>query len=365
MGAAKSILFFTSILIITGLLTAGSVKAVDSWPVSASHNGCPYGDKTIVNLRVANRSQSGGPVKTPLAGAEVRVFDTNSPYFRIVAGSKHPKKYLYGTIFEASKRVPAGLMGNCTTDSSGACLIGENYTGDFLVITGYYDTETNTRVYAGKYKGVGNFVDTDGDGFKDLATREFTFTKTYDRKGNIIYRGSTRIVIPGSYLEILVPESTIWESDRSVYPLVFDSDSTWSIEVCADMLSPGYEITGVYDENGNPVPYERCMQTFVAGETRMLAFEVEGTGSKEPTFKALIKVAGPEGNKATEVIFVEDVRMSTFEESLAEAEKAGRGAIGKSPLITGFTTMEAAEAFFVIALIAVLLAVLGRRKIVR
>ncbi len=58
-------------------------------------------------------------------------------------------------------------------------------------------------------------------------------------------------------------------------------------------------VVGAYDENGALASSSSCMQTFVSGETKVVAFEVVDVGSPEPVLGALLTVEH-EG-KVTEV----------------------------------------------------------------
>ncbi len=58
-------------------------------------------------------------------------------------------------------------------------------------------------------------------------------------------------------------------------------------------------IVGVYDENGDLVSDDSCISTFVSGETKVVAFEVEDVGSPDPLLNAVLQIEH-EG-KVTEV----------------------------------------------------------------
>ncbi len=52
-------------------------------------------------------------------------------------------------------------------------------------------------------------------------------------------------MVTGSYLEVVYAEYAIWEEDVTsyIYPYIFISDSTWTVDLCAEVLA-GYEIVG-------------------------------------------------------------------------------------------------------------------------
>jgi uncharacterized repeat protein (TIGR01451 family) len=287
----------------------GVFDADDACPTTmgmADRQGCPVGDSNTVTLHVVNQPKSSsacggrGSCKSPVEGAEVRVFDRNDPSFQAEYGTKNPNGSIYDEVFEND----IGRVGACETDAAGQCTAGEETTGDYLVIVKFITADTNPDtgepfvVYTGKPKSGGDFVDTDGDGLGDFATKEFQIIKVIRKKdGSIQFSGGSKTVVTGSYLEIVYPQFAVWENVAAgyVYPFIFTSDSDWAVDVCAQ-VPEGYEIVGVYDENGNLVSDSQCQQTFVSGETRVVAFEVVETGSPEPQLSASLTLRGPHGN---------------------------------------------------------------------
>lgn len=101
----------------------------------------------------------------------------------------------------------------------------------------------------------------------------------------------------GSLLTILSPEQAEWDttSNSYLYPFIFTSDSNWNVDVCAQ-VPVGYDIIGVYDAQGQLVQNNNCMQTFVTGETKVIAFEVAKTGSPPSwNFNAKLNFITPKG----------------------------------------------------------------------
>jgi hypothetical protein len=267
----------------------GVLDVDDACPVTPGlpdRQGCPVGDANTVTLHVVDQAKSGacpggaGSCKSPVAGAEVRVFDRNDGAFQAAYGGKNPNGSLYGTIFEAGTAQIAG----CTTDASGQCTAGEETTGDYLAIVKYVDSGTGKTVYTGKPKSPEDFVD-------GVATKEFQILKVIRKDGSVQYSGGSKTVVSGSYLEIVYPEFAVWEDVAAgyVYPFIFTSDSDWGVDVCA-YVAKGYAIVGVYDENGTLISDSRCTQTFVTGETKVVAYEVVDVGSPEPKLDARLKV---------------------------------------------------------------------------
>ena len=171
-------------------------------------------------LHTVNLGQ-GPSTKVPLENVDVRVFDRNSPDFQAVAGGKNPDGSMYGVIFETSEEFPGsvGLVGACQTDTNGVCYAGEAQTGDYLVIIRYKDTINGKTVYVGRPKGPGDF---DENG---IAEKEFQIMKVLKKGVFQGYRGGKKMLVTGSLLEMITPESAIWEGTQSVYPFIFTSDS--------------------------------------------------------------------------------------------------------------------------------------------
>jgi hypothetical protein len=291
--------------------TIADNKTVDQCPDYSGDvggTGCPYADKNIVTLHKVNLG--GGPsTKEPLKMAAVRVFDRNNSDFLTAAGKSNPDGSKYGIIFEANK----GFVGECITDSNGLCYVGERTTGYYLVIVKYYDPETEKTVYVGSPKDPSDFNSS------GIATKEFQIMKVFRNGVFQEYRGGSKMVVTGSILEIITPESAVWEGTGSIYPFIFTSDSNWSVDVCASVPT-GYEIVGVYDANGNLVESSECAQTFVSGETKAVAFEVVETGSPEPSLDATLTMTSPKGKKVNKALKAQDIRRKSFDDELGKAK---------------------------------------------
>ena len=63
----------------------------------------------------------------------------------------------------------------------------------------------------------------------------------------------------------------------------------WTVDVCA-AVPQGYQIVGVYDIDGNLIASNDCIQTGVAGETKVIAFEVLDMQSPPPHLSAKLKI---------------------------------------------------------------------------
>ena len=122
-----------------------------------------------------------------------------------------------------------------------------------------------------------------------------------------------------SHTGSLAGGSAIWEGVHSVYPFIFTSDSDWTVDVCARVPS-GYSIVGVYDENGDLIPSAECIQTFINGESKGVAFEVQEIGSPEPYLDATLNIETPKGKKVKKKIKTYDIRKKTFKAKLKEAK---------------------------------------------
>jgi hypothetical protein len=291
----------------------GVFDADDACPTTmgmADRQGCPVGDHNIVDLHIVDQAKSeacpdgGGSCKEPLPDAEVRVFDRNDADFQMVYG-KNPKGAIYDQVFENQ----IGQIATCTTGTSGQCTAGEETTGDYLVIVRFVTSDVNPStgkpfvVYTGKPKSPQDFDET------GLASKDFQILRVIRKNGSVQYSGGSKTVVTGSYLEIVYPDFAVWEDVAAgyVYPFIFTSDSDWTVDVCAQ-VPEGYDIVGVYDENGDLVSDSQCRQAFVSGETKVVAFEVMETGSPEPGLSASLTLGGPHGNVQALKVEVPGVR---------------------------------------------------------
>ena len=305
---------------------------------SGSFQGCPYGDKSMVTLHTVNLG-GGASTKAPLSGVEVRIFDRNNADFQAVAGSKNPSGELYGVVFEAD----AGRIGRCTTGADGGCTTGISTGGNLLVIAKFYDILTKKTVYIGRPDELSDFTN-------KLASKEFQIMKVFQKGKFLEYRGGSKLVVTGSYLEVIAPESSVWEGTKAVYPFIFISDSDWTVDVCAEIPS-GYKVTGVYNENGDLVSTSQCAQTLVKGQVKVIAFEVTDIGSPEPSFGTTLNLKGPKGNKQSLKLAIKDLRKSTFDAKVKEAkEKKGKGQGPTGALVAGKDDLVIAGVVLVLAL---------------
>jgi hypothetical protein len=264
-------------------------------PGNIAETGCPVADQNTVELHVIDQAKTGacggaGACKTPLANARVRVFDRNNAAFQTAYGAKNPKGSIYDQVFEND----IGRIAQCTTNGDGQCAAGEVATGDYLVIV--RAIVSGKVVYTGTPKSPSDFKDTNGDGLPDLASKEFQIIKVLKKDGTVQISGGSKTVVTGSYLEIVYPDHAIWEAGLStyIYPFILSSDSTWTVDVCAQVPT-GYQIVGVYDEYGNLVVISQCVQTLLAKEVKVVAFLVADLASPPPHVKATFRVRGPNG----------------------------------------------------------------------
>lgn len=290
--------------------------ACPATPGLPDRQGCPVGDFNLVELHVIDQAKSGacpggaGSCKFPIAGAEVRVFDRDDSSFQAAYGTKNPSGTRYVEVFEND----IGRVGACNTGANGECTAGEETIGDYLVIVRYFDAETGKTIYTGKPKSPEDFVD-------NLASKDFQVIKVLKKDGSIQLSGGAKTVVTGSYLEIIYPDSVVWDDPAQgfVYPYVFRSDSDWTVDICAEVPA-GYEIAGIYDENGDLVPASGCAQTFVSGEVKVVAFDVVEVGSPEPSLRARLRVKGGHAGRESDLeLHAAGLRTYQVVESLTEA----------------------------------------------
>ena len=293
-------------------------------------------EEATVELHIVDQAKSGAcpdgssSCKLPVEGASVKVYDRDDTAFQLAYGGKNPDGSLYPAIFDADTGLIAGAQ--CSTDANGRCSTIEPAAGNYLVLVrfvdagpdGLPDTGDEKTVTAGKPKSVDEFVDTDDppDGVPDTGpTKEFQIIKVIKKDATLQLGKGSKRVVTGSYLEIIYPEDAVWESATSgyIYPFIFTSDSAWAIDVCAQVPA-GYAIVGVYDAAGSLVSTADCVQTIVAGEKKVVAFEVVEVGSPKPTLDVTLTVRHK--GKVTQVE-VEVPGMRTYVESDMQSSQAG------------------------------------------
>lgn len=269
----------------------------------ADRQGCLYANKNFVRLHIIDMPKRGDcngadSCKLPLEAAEIKVFDRNDADFQAL-WTKNPPGTFYEEVFGAG----IGLVGSCTTDADGYCAAGEEYKGEFLMIVKYFDLESGQTVYTGSPKGPSDFVD-------GVAVNEFQIIKVIRKDGTIDCKAGRKTVVTGSALEIISPNSVVWEGTQELYPFIFTSDSNWSIDIC--MGAPrGYGIAGIYDENDNHVETAKCTHAFASGESKVIAFELLEIASPEPKIKARITVEGPTGQTKQLDLDIDGIRQAT------------------------------------------------------
>jgi len=289
----------------------GVLDDEDACPAIAGRpefQGCPVGDKNTVVLHTIDQAKSGacpggkGSCKSPLADAEVKVFDRNKLNgltittldATTVTLTKNPNGQLYDDIFESANAASA-QVGSCTTDTSGVCIAGEPSTGDYLVIVKSTDVIASKTAYTGLPKSPSDFIN-------GLASKEFQFIKVIKKDSSKQLAGGSKKSLKGSLLDIVYPLNAQWEAGVSsyIYPFIFTSDSSWSVDVCAQVPT-GYNIVGVYDANGNLLADKNnCVQSFVTGETKVVAYDVLMTGSPPQwALDARLRARGPNGRVQT------------------------------------------------------------------
>ena len=59
----------------------------------------------------------------------------------------------------------------------------------------YFDAETGKTGYAAKPKGPKDFKDSNNDGIKDLAFKDFQFIKVVDKSGNTELKAGPQVLV--------------------------------------------------------------------------------------------------------------------------------------------------------------------------
>jgi len=146
--------------------------------------------------------------------------------------------------------------------------------------------------------------------------------------------------ITGSELLVEYPGDVIWhpELETFYYPFVFTSDEDWTVDVCAG-VPEGYDIIGVYNEFGELIATSDCIQTFVAGETKIIGFRVAQTGSP-PEWAMNVKIKARHGNGPVKPL---DLNIPSYNPRAAEhaADRAQETAQGRPfQQVTGATVAQ-------------------------
>jgi len=269
----------------------------------------------------------------------VRLYDLKNATLQSQYG-KDPGPDRYRDIYTSD----VGLVGTCTPKREsptpkdngklagfGEALCGAPAATDILVLAGYKDfadlkgkprANVDVNVVFGKKVDGGSFKSTptnnklsgslrastvpSGAGILWSDVRDIHSQKTIRKDPKdcvyggtntaattciIQYADAGKTVYTGSYLEIIYPTYTVWDEGQTkyLYPFIMTSDSEWTLDVCA-AVPQGYQIVGVYDQDGNLVASSDCAQAGVAGETKIIAFEVLDLQSPPPHLTTKLKI---------------------------------------------------------------------------
>ncbi|MFC1696699.1 right-handed parallel beta-helix repeat-containing protein [Nanoarchaeota archaeon] len=236
----------------------GDCGPIDQCPTTAgseAYNGCPSGIKVFaVKHTIEETTKKPRSVKYPLSGLFVAAYDKSD---ESCAASYGISWHNYPDINENCE--PAG---GCITGSDGICIIGLE-PGDYLIIGRHLTIDGSTFIIDDKHLGVSASDLLLGE----LKQKHLQLLEVPDLNGG----GKKKLPgnkkeVKGSYLEIIQPDYVIWSGTEELYPFIFISDSDWTVDVCLE-VPEGYE------------PIEGCLETFVAGETKVLQFRVVEVGS--------------------------------------------------------------------------------------
>ncbi|MDD5251260.1 MAG: hypothetical protein PHT12_01330, partial [Patescibacteria group bacterium] len=280
-------------------------------PGAPERNGCPFADRTNVDMRIIDSAKTGEcgyrpdgkPIvecTRPLAGVTVKVFDRDDADFISAFGGRRPAKHLMDDVYESG----VGLVGACVTDAAGTCLAGEDHPGRFLVVVKH--TEGAQSVYTGKLKEFRKSVrnafdaeDDDDDVFEDvnpnwlMLTKNLHIIKHIKKNGEVKLDGGKLTVVTGSRLDVLQPDYVVWSGEEELYPFVLTADDNdWTVDACLEVPA-GYEIAGVLDENGDVVTTESCVSTVLRNESKVFLFRAVDVGSPEPDFGLTLTASHP------------------------------------------------------------------------
>ncbi len=176
-------------------------------------------------------------------------------------------------------------LSGCTTDAMGTCSLGAPSPGNYELILRWVDPAGRKIVYSLHNVGAEDFVN-------DLALKDLELIKVVRRDGSLQYSPGRTQVVTGSKLELVYPDFSVWEPGAQawLYPVIMTSDSEWTVDACAQVPS-GYTIAGVYDAEGNLLSSSSCHEAFLAGETKVVAFEVRDLQSPPPHLRVDIRTS--------------------------------------------------------------------------
>jgi hypothetical protein len=274
----------------------GAYNNYDGCPTAsgpANRNGCPFAvdinSNLLVNYIGAPKFTNKVPVKVGSIGDPMNesITKVDSKVYKLsVFGKPYGDiQQNCGTYYDSTTVIPVAtkLLPN------GDELIGLSTKENYVVmqrvsikepVTGMVNSLTTCRnIESGAFDSTG------------LAKTEMPIMKTV-KNGKATLSGAQSTVMNGSKLEIFYPENIQWEEGikNYVYTYVFVSDSDWDVDVCTYTPS-GYEIAGVYSDDGILVGSNECTQTFVQNQTKVVAFEVTDVGSPKE-FDVGLKLTG-------------------------------------------------------------------------
>ncbi|MDH5596700.1 MAG: hypothetical protein OEY44_01240 [Candidatus Peregrinibacteria bacterium] len=262
---------------------AEALLSLDVCPTSPGpYQGCEFADEANIKLSIHDLADlelcpDGQPScnNIPVEGAVARVYKLSD------LSDSSPSNYI--NIFNSN----TGLVGSCTTDATGSCIVPEEAAANYLMIVraDAPDEATYDYMYYGKTKSPSDFAEDPASTVTlangtvvtgKLASLEYLFlVQTKQGSGKVVLMNGGKKTLTGSQLDVIYPTEAIWEEAASnfIYPVFFTSDSDWNVNICAD-VPQGYKVVGSYDENGNYVADASCSQTLVANQLKVIAFEV-------------------------------------------------------------------------------------------
>ncbi len=268
-------------------------------PGAAAKNGCPFSEKKTVIIHkvlqngsdICGYDNNGRTLKecsVPGADVVVRTFNRNSPEFISAFGSGKPSKLGLNTIYNGG----LGQVSERTTDANGVAIIGLPDSAKYLNIAKY--SSGGKDVYFGKFVNlqtgcaVNNKENDDSDSDESNCVnssieKNMRVEEIWKNNGTIDLNSTLMAVVIGSELDVIYPEYTIWDNAVEEYPVIMKSAETWDVNVCMQ-VPEGYQVTAVSDQDGNTLPASDCVQSFIAGETKVIFFTVTDYQSPEPNF---------------------------------------------------------------------------------
>jgi len=251
--------------------SAGNVEPfnsqVDTPDQCPATPGQYYGCAGSIECRITASEKLHGkkPHQQPLEGALCQAYDTGDT----CVSAYHPDAK---AIAENCTQVSS-----CITGPEGTCLMGVPESNYFVL--------TQMDAFKDRYPGH-NIGYVGSNESPKQARLAFLLSPPTANNVNGAAKPAKSTKKKGSELWIYEPQYVLWNGTEEYYPFLFESDETWTVDLCLDPPE-GYELADA----------EACQYEIVAGEPTMILFRVLETGSVPDDVGVSIDLVDPKGKK--------------------------------------------------------------------